>query len=107
MKLIVTESDNGDSLTLPGEWSAENVDYDGEGNSVTTYEVNENDKPIMEQALEEADGVVSYRFYSDASYAAHLLRSIPSEARSEQSRINGGKGDPESHRRGGRKPRTP
>ena len=33
---------------------------------------------------------------------AQALRAIPSEKRSAASRANGGKGDPERHRRGGR-----
>ena len=90
MKLIVTENDNGASLELPGEWSAENVDYDDNGNSVTTYEINPNDAPSVKQALEEADGVVSYKFYkSETSIAAAKLRAIPSEKRSQTSRENG------------------
>jgi hypothetical protein len=90
MKLIVTESDNGDSLSLPGEWSVDDVDYDENGNSITTYEINSDDVQSMKQALESADGVASYKFYkSETSIAAAKMRAIPSKKRSEQSRING------------------
>lgn len=34
--------------------------------------------------------------------ASRVLRSIPSEKRAQASRDNGGKGDPETHKRGGR-----
>jgi hypothetical protein len=37
-----------------------------------------------------------------ATAAARALRAIPSESRAQASRDNGAKGDPESHRRGGR-----
>jgi hypothetical protein len=37
-----------------------------------------------------------------ASNAARALRAIPSERRTQAARDNGKKGDPESHRRGGR-----
>lgn len=90
MKLIVIESDNGDSLYLPGGWSAENVDYDENGNSITTYEVNPDDMQIMKQALDEADGVVSYKFYkSETSVAAAKLGSIKSVKKSKSSAANG------------------
>lgn len=90
MKLIVTESDNGDSLSLPGEWSAENVDYDENGNSITTYEINPDDVQIMKQALEKTDGVISYKFYkSETSVAAAKLGSIKSANKSKSSAANG------------------
>jgi hypothetical protein len=37
-----------------------------------------------------------------ACTARRALRAIPSERRTQASRANGAKGDPESHRRGGR-----
>jgi len=42
------------------------------------------------------------RIISDTTAAARALRAIPSARRSEASRENGRKGDPKSHRRGGR-----
>jgi hypothetical protein len=44
---------------------------------------------------------------SPQTKAARALRAIPSERRTQASRANGAKGDPESHRRGGRPRKSP
>jgi len=93
MKLKIVENDNGASLELPGRWSVESVDYDRSGNSITVYDqISPDDKLDMTRALENAGGVVSYRFYSDIQVAAAALRAIPSEKRTAASRENGKRG---------------
>lgn len=87
--LIVTESDNGDSLILTGEWSCENVQQLANGNTVTTYRFENVEKSEIESVLESADGVVSYRWQSESSRAASVLGAIRSKRKSKSSAANG------------------
>jgi hypothetical protein len=53
----------------------------------------------MDASLNDAPGLEAQLLATDS---ARALRAIPSEKRTAASAANGAKGDPESHRRGGR-----
>jgi hypothetical protein len=96
IKLIVTESDNGDSLSLPGEWRCESVDHDDAENSITAYEFDTVNTKFVEAALDEAGGVVSYFWNIDNKSAAAALGKLggssTSKRKAQASRQNGARG---------------